>query len=38
MAKNEASKAFFAITGFVFVGDFSAAFAFAIFGHYKPPP
>lgn len=36
-AKNVATKAFFAITSFVLVGDFSATFAFAVFRHYKPP-
>jgi hypothetical protein len=35
-AKNEAAKAFFAITGFILVGDFLATFAFAVFWHYKP--
>ena len=36
-AKNKTAKAFFAITGFVLVGNFSATFAFAGFWHYKPP-
>jgi hypothetical protein len=36
-AKNETPKAFFAITGFVLVGNFSPAFAYAVFWHYKPP-